>query len=142
MIAGGINRLFGRKAREYGDSTLNGNFTGGGFAGTTDTPWMEKGGVFRSTKRDTQKDAIDGSTAAAFAQGYETIKSASTDFASVLSINADALKNRTQALSIKLGKDQAENEKAVAEFFTNVGNKIALEPVSYTHLTLPTILLV
>lgn len=126
-LGGAANRLFGRKAKEYGDTTLNGAFGASGFAGTTDTAFLQKGGLFRSDKRGADKVGIDAVTAAKFADEYEAIKVASTDFAKVLGLNADALQNRSQSMSIKLGKDQVENEAAVAKFFTNVADTIASE---------------
>lgn len=129
VLGGVANRLFGRKAKEFGDTVLNGSFGAGGFSGSSDTAFVQKGGLFRSDKRGVDRVGVDAGTAAAFSAGYETIKAASADFAETLGINATALQNRAQSLSIKLGKDQAENEKAVAEFFTGVGNRIALELV-------------
>ncbi len=129
MIGGVANRLFGRKPKEYGDTTLNGSFGANGFSGTSDTAFTQKGGLFRSDKSGVDKTRIDATTAQQFTAGYEVLKAASADFAKTLGINADSLKTRSQVLSIKLGKDQAENEKAVALFFTNVGNKIAKELV-------------
>ncbi|NHZ93549.1 hypothetical protein F2P45_31785 [Massilia sp. CCM 8733] len=127
LIGGAANRLFGRKPREYGDSTIVGSFGTDGFAGTTNTPWVEKGGVFRSSKRDTDKVAVDSTSAAAFTAGYDALKAASIDFASVLGIQADAIKTHAQSMSIKLTKDQAANEKLIADFFIGVGDSIALE---------------
>jgi tape measure domain-containing protein len=129
LIGGVANRLFGRKAKEYGDTTLNGSFGANGFTGTNDTAWTQKGGLFRSNKSGVDKANVDAATARQFAAGYDIVKTASADFATTLGINADALKTRVQSLSIKLGKDQAENEKAVAEFFVGVGDKIAKELV-------------
>jgi len=129
LLGGAVNRLFGRKEKEVTSTTLSGSFGAGGFAGTTDQTWMQKGGIFRSDKSGIDKSAIDAATSKAFTDGYEALKSASIEFANVLGVSAEGVKGRAQSLSIALSKDAAANEKAVAEFFVGVGNQIALELV-------------
>ena len=127
-ISGTINRAFGRRAREYADtSTLNGSFGSGGFSGTVDTAWIEKGGWFRSDKKGVDKAAVDAMTASGLTAAYDAIKSASTAYANILGINADSIMSRTQQIKITLGKDEAENQKAIADFFTGVANTVAAE---------------
>ncbi|OON62280.1 hypothetical protein B0920_02035 [Massilia sp. KIM] len=128
FLGGAVNRLFGRKAKEITSTTINGNFgADGGFSGTLDSAWVKKGGLFRSTKRGVDTPAIDAETAKLYTQGYDAIKASSIEFATVLGINADAIKTRTQSMSIALGKDDEANKKAVADFFIGVGNNIAVE---------------
>lgn len=129
MIGGVANRLFGMKAKEMGATTLNGSFGAGGFAGTSDTAWSQKGGLFRSDKSGVDKTGLDAEMAKTFTAGYDVLKIASADFAKVLGINADSIATRTQSLSIALTKDAAENEKAIAAFFVGVGDAMALELV-------------
>jgi tape measure domain-containing protein len=129
LIAGAANRLFGRKAKEVTSSTLTGSFGASGFSGTTNDSWIQKGGVFRSDKRGTDRTAVATPEAKAMADAYAYLRTASADFATALGVNADAVKTRTQSMSIALTKDQAANEKAIAEFFANVANNIATELV-------------
>lgn len=127
LIAGTANRLFGHRAKEYtGEGTLNGTL-GNSFSGTMDSVWRKKGGVFRSDKWGTDKLPVDAAFAQNLVSVYDTIKSASSDYAAVLGINADKIANRAQALSIKLGKDEEENQKAIAEFFAGVADNVARE---------------
>lgn len=128
-ISGVVNRAFGMKARENTGTTLNGMFDADGFEGSTDTAWNQKGGWFRSDKSGVDKVAIDAIVASQFTAGYEALKKSSADFASVLGINAEAIKNRTQALSIALSGDQAKDQEAIAKFFIGVGDQIAVELV-------------
>lgn len=127
LIAGAGNRLFGMKAKEVTSTTLNGSFGANGFSGTTDEAWLRKGGVFRSDKRGVDSTAIDATTAKQFTAGYDALKAASADFAKVLGLNADSIKNRSQSLSIALTKDEEANKKAISDFFVGVGNSIATE---------------
>lgn len=122
-----VNRAFGMKAKEMGATTLNGSFGSSGFSGTQDTAWTQHGGWFRSDKSGVDKVAVDASMAAGFTQGYDALKSASTEFAKVLGLNADIIKDRSQSMSIALSKDAAANEKAIAEFFVGVGDAMATE---------------
>lgn len=122
-----VNRAFGMKAKEYGDAVLNGSFDGSGFTGSTDTSWTQKGGWFRSDKSGVDKVGVEAAVAAQLTSAYDTIKASSADFARVLGINADSITNRTQAISIAMGKDEAANQKAIADFFVGVGNTIAGE---------------
>lgn len=130
VLGGTINRLFGMKAKEYVGASLVGNFgAGGAFSGTTNESWKQKGGLFRSDKSGTDKTALGMAEAKALSDGYTALRNASADFASALGINAASVQSRTQAMNIALTKDQAANEKAIAEFFTNVANTIAIELV-------------
>lgn len=129
LIGGAANRLFGMKAKEVTGTTLNGSFGAGGFSGTNDAAWFQKGGIFRSDKSGVDKTAIDSETAKTFTAGYDALKAASVDFAKVLGVNADSIATRTQSMSVALTKDAAANEKAIAAFFTGVGDDIARELV-------------
>jgi hypothetical protein len=118
---------FGRGPKEIQSTTLNGSFGDGGFSGTIDQAWKREGGFFRSDKRGVDVTAVDQAMAKQLGSAYDALKLASADFASVLGINADSLKTRTQSLSIALGKDEEANKKAIADFFIGVGDTIAKE---------------
>lgn len=127
LIGGAANHLFGHKEKEITGTTLNGSFGANGFSGTADSTWIKKGGLFRSDKDGVDSPDIDAETAKQFTAGYDALKTASADFASVLGINADAIKTRSQSLSIALTKDEAANKAAIASFFVGVGDTIARE---------------
>lgn len=121
-------KAFGRGPKEFtGNSTINGALGAGGFSGTQDADWLKKGGWFRSDKRGVDKMAVDAAMSTGLAAAYDSIKATSADFARVLGVNADHIANRTQVVRIALGKDEAENEKAIAEFFAGVADTVARE---------------
>lgn len=126
-LGGLVNRAFGMKDKQYGDSTLSGTLSGSGFAGDISTAWTQKGGWFRSDKAGVDKAAVDSALAATLGTAYESITSASAQYAKALGLNADAIATRSQALNIAFGKDDAANQKAIEEFFVTVGNNIAQE---------------
>jgi tape measure domain-containing protein len=121
-------KAFGRGPKEYtGDQTLNGSIGAGGFAGTMDAAWVKKGGWFRSDKDGFDKNPVKAEVSAGLTSAYDAIKTTSADFARALGINADSIATRTQAIKIAMGKDEAANQKAIADFFTGVANTVAGE---------------
>lgn len=119
---------FSMGPKQYADnSTLAGSLGSGGFTGTMNTAYTQKGGWFRSDKSGVDKAAVDAMQASGLAAAYDSIKAASTSYAKVLGLNADSIATRTQTVSIALGKDEAENQKAITDFFTGVGDTIAVE---------------
>lgn len=127
-VAGLFKAAFGRGPKEYADnSTLSGSISTGGFAGSVDSAWTQKGGWFRSDKAGVDKAAVDAMTASGLTAAYDAIKMASTDYAKVLGLNADSIAARAQSISIALGKDEAANQKAIADFFGGVADTVAGE---------------
>ncbi len=121
-------KAFGRGPKEFtGEQTLNGSLGAGGFMGTLDAEWVKKGGWFRSDKNGVDRNTVGAEMSAGLTSAYDAIKASSADFARVLGINADSIATRTQAISIAMGKDEAANQKAIADFFVGVGNTIAGE---------------
>jgi hypothetical protein len=121
-------KAFGRGPKEYsGDQTLNGSLGAGGFSGTMDAAWVKKGGWFRSDKEGVDKNQVGAEVSAGLTSAYDAIKVSSADFADVLGLNAASIANRSQAIKIELGKDDAANQAAIAEFFVGVANTVAAE---------------
>ncbi|MDB5937548.1 MAG: hypothetical protein JWQ01_4892 [Massilia sp.] len=129
-IGGAILKFgFGHGERETTSSTLTGSFGADGFSGATNDSWKEKGGWFSSDKTGVTSTGVDAATAKQFGDGYKAMQDASAGFAKAIGVNADSIATRTQAMSIALGKDDAANKQAIADFFTGVGNAIATELV-------------
>jgi len=123
-----LNKAFGRGPKEMtGNSTLTGSLDAAGFAGTFQDEWKKKGGWFSSSKTGFDPRAVDSAVAENLGQAYQTIQSTSADYARALGINADSIATRTQAIKIAMGKDEAANQKAIADFFTGVANTVAGE---------------
>jgi tape measure domain-containing protein len=121
-------KAFGRGPKEYsGDQTLNGSLGAGGFSGTMDAAWVKKGGWFRSDKDGVDKSPVGAEVSAGLTSAYDAIKASSADFADVLGLNAASIASRSQAIKIALGKDEAANQAAIAEFFVGVANTVAAE---------------
>jgi hypothetical protein len=123
-----LNKAFGRGPKTYADTTtIQGSFGPNGLSAAQFAEWSKKGGWFSSTKRGTDRFDLSAETTAALTTAYEAIKTSSAQYAEALGLNADSIMNRTQAIKIALGKDEAANQQAIADFFTGVADTVAGE---------------
>lgn len=123
-----LSSAFGRGPKELtGNSKLTGSLTAAGFAGSFQDEWKKKGGWFSSSKTGFDSRAVGNEVSMMLDTTYDAIKTSSADYARMLGLNADAISNRTQSISIAMGKDEAANQKAIADFFTGVANTVAGE---------------
>lgn len=123
-----LSSAFGRGPKELtGNSKLTGSLTSAGFAGSFQDEWKKKGGWFSSSKTGFDSRAVGNEVSMMLDTTYDAIKTSSADYARMLGLNADAISNRTQSISIAMGKDEAANQKAIADFFTGVANTVAGE---------------
>lgn len=118
---------FGMGPKQYAENSNLVGTLGDSFSGTVNTAWSQKGGWFRSNKNGVDRKAVDSVVAGGLVSAYSAIKDATTAYAQMLGLNADNIAHRTQAINIALGKDEAANQKAIADFFTGVSNTIATE---------------
>ncbi|MBY0237866.1 MAG: hypothetical protein K2X55_00980 [Burkholderiaceae bacterium] len=128
-VVGLAKAAFGMGPKEITGTTIQGNLGGQGFDGSFQDAWKQKGGWLRSDKSGTTTRAIDEATATGLGDAYSKITMASRDYAKALGVDADYITSRSQSVSIALTKDQAANEKAIADFFTGVANTVAGELV-------------
>lgn len=126
-VVGLAKAAFGHGSKEYTSSTLDGSLGASGFSGKINNAWVEKGGWFSSNRYGTDPKDVDLTLASGLGSTYKALLDASTAYAKVLGLNADSIANRTQTISVALGKDDAANQKAIADFFTGVGDQIAKE---------------
>ena len=121
-------KAFGRGPKEFsGNSTIEGMFGASGLDAKQYAEWTKKGGWFRSDKSGRDPMELGAETSAALTGAYDAIKSSSAQFAQALGLNADSIMNRTQAIKIALTKDEAANQKAIADFFAGVADTVASE---------------
>ncbi len=137
-------RLFGMKEKEFAAQTVTGNL------GTNDLTrnqaWTQSGGLFRSDRADTWKYRLTDSTATT-ADGksyqdsasmttdkalltqlnsmYDAVKIATTGYAKALGINADSIKERTDAINFTFGKTAEETSANISKAFESITNTIA-----------------
>jgi hypothetical protein len=129
-LLGGVgNRLFGMGDKNVTATGMAGTVSDSGLTGASYQKWSQKGGVFRSDKSGTDKTAFDAELSKQFVNGFATIKSASAGFAASIGASTSSLAGYSKTFDIALTKDAAANEKAVTDFFTGVGDEIALRLV-------------
>lgn len=119
-------RAFGMQEKRFSDqSTLSGTLANGGASLGLSTSYTQKGGWFRSDKSGVMRSDVDAAVSGALAATYKDIQDATASLAQVLGVNADAIRARAQTVSLSLGKDEAANQKAIAEFFAGVSDTLA-----------------
>jgi len=136
-IAGGVNRLFGRKQTDMGiQGTLT---TSEGIEGQSYR--FMKGGTFRSDKTST--DALSTEVEAMFDESIELISKQTRNYAVALGLPANAIDKFTQEIKLSFqGLNEAEiNQKiadALAEFQEGLVNQYAaaLEPLQIAGETI------
>lgn len=137
LLGGAANRLFGMGEKKVSSAGISGNLGTDGFTGERYSNWSQKGGLFRSNKKGTDHSAVDAELATSLGDTYAQMKAVTGAFASTLGVNTDGLATRTQSLNIVLTKDDTANQKAIADFFTGVGDAMAMELVpSLSQLSL------
>jgi tape measure domain-containing protein len=129
LLGGAANRLFGMGEKKVSSAGISGNLGADGFTGESYSNWTQKGGLFRKNKKGTDRSEVDAELAASLGDTYAQMKAVTGAFASTLGVNTDSLVTRTQSLNIVMTKDDAANQKAIADFFTGVGDAMAKELV-------------
>ncbi|MBE3025704.1 tape measure protein [Janthinobacterium sp. GW458P] len=129
LLGGAANRLFGMGEKKVSSAGISGSLGVDGFTGESYSNWTQKGGLFRKNKKGTDHYEVDAELAASLGDTYAQMKAVTGTFASTLGVNTDGLATRTQSLNIVMTKDDATNQKAIADFFTGVGDAMAMELV-------------
>lgn len=125
---GAAVKAFGRGPKEYnGNSSIEGSFGADGLDAGQFAEWKRKGGWFSSSKSGRDRFDLSDEMSASLTSAYDAIKASSADFAEVLGLNAASIATRSQTIKIALGKDEAANQAAIAEFFAGVANTVAAE---------------
>lgn len=125
IIGGAVNRLFGRGPKKVQAFGIEGDFDIDGFSGRGFSDWKRKGGAFRSSKRGTDYSALDASVIEQFTSGMVALKGSTADMAAALGLSADAIDGYSRHIRLTLTKDEAENQKRIAELFGVMGDELA-----------------
>lgn len=129
VVGGLFNRAFGMGDKTVTATGLRGTLSDSGLTGENYAKWTQKGGWFRSDKSDTDRTPFSAEVTAQFTQGFAAIKAASAGFATSIGASTDSLADYSKAFDIALTSDSAANQKAITDFFTGVGDEIALRLV-------------
>ncbi|NHZ89290.1 hypothetical protein F2P45_09730 [Massilia sp. CCM 8733] len=134
MLSGAstVSRLFGRKNPEVKDFGIEGKFDASGFDGKTYQDIVEKGGIFRKTKRYTRDGALDAASESTFDGTIKNLMTAVKGFGAQLGIEATQVDSYTKSIKLALTSDEAKNKELIVSLFGDIGNELAT-------LLLPTI---
>lgn len=124
-----LSKLFGRKNPEIERQGIQGTFNTEGFAGKAFADILEKGGWFRSDKRYTKLAALDQAQQDSFDSTITSMIAAVRGFGSVLGVEANAVDGYSKAIKLTFGKDEAENQKMIADLFATIGDELAVKVV-------------
>jgi hypothetical protein len=124
-IGGVINRAFGMGPTELKNQGISGNLSAAGATGQTYQQMHQDGGWFRSDKDWTDKTAFTTEMTKQFTEGFDSIKTSATQAALALGVSSTALDSYSKAFDIKLTSDAAANEKAIADFFSGLGDEMS-----------------
>lgn len=127
LLGGLYNRAFGYKAKEVTSFGVQGDFGADGSFNNAQnyTNWKQAGGWFRSDKSGTEYATLETEIADAYKQGFKALKDSSRGFADALGLSADSIDSYSKSIKLELTKDDAENQKRIAEMFGGMANEIA-----------------
>ncbi len=124
-ILGGVyNRTFGMGKKEYGDTAIVGSFNAGGFSGHNETPWSQKGGLFRSNKAGVQYGELDSDFMGSMTQSFELMKLGVGTLADSIGVSSKALQGYSERIKITLTEDTEENQKLIEAMLSGVGENM------------------
>lgn len=118
-------KAFGRGPKEITSNSIEGKFSGETFTGQNIAEWIKKGGWFRSDKTGRDPSPLAAEQQKLFDDTFKGIKSASAAYADALGLSKDVITGYSKDIKLTLTKDQAENEKLIAQVFADIGNDIA-----------------
>jgi tape measure domain-containing protein len=124
VIGGVVNRAFGRKAKEYGETGIDGSVSAGGFSGQAYAQWQQKGGWFRSDKSGSDRAALDAEVAAQLDGGIKTLYTATKDYAKLLGLPVEAVERYSGQFKVVWGKTEEENQAAMAKAMEDLSNQL------------------
>lgn len=124
VIGGVVNRAFGRRAKEYGETGIDGSVSAGGFSGQAYAQWSQKGGWFRSDKSGTDRASLDAEVAAQLDGGIQALYRTTADYAKILGLPVEAVERYSGNFKVVWGKTEEENQAAMAKAMEDLSNQL------------------
>jgi len=118
-------KLFGRAAPRVESQGISGMFGPEGFSGETYQNWLAKGGLFRSDKRGTNKQAVSGESASILSESFGNVKAMALAFADALGAPTDQITTYTRTIKMALTSDDTKNQEIFNQLMNDIGNDLA-----------------
>lgn len=115
VVAGALilKKLLGRGKKKTTEQGLVGDVMAGDFEGQLYADWKQSGGLFHKRRTGTNYSAVPDDMAQALDAGGMAIYAGVSQYAAALKLPADALEKVSYHLKVKLGTDDAANQKAI-----------------------------
>ena len=117
---------FSRGPKQTTATGIEGIIGGGEVDARQFADWIKKGGWFRSDKRGTDFSTLSEETAASLNQTAAAVFNQSKMFVEAIGLSADSLRDVNTRIRVQLGKDEAENAKAIEAAFAQYREDLAL----------------
>lgn len=118
-------KLFGRADPRVESQGVRGTISAAGVDAESYANIIEKGGIFRSSKRYQKTAELATETDKAWDNQISTMIAAVKEFGSVLGIQTDAINAYTKSFDIKLTGDETKDNEAIAALFASVGDELS-----------------
>lgn len=118
-------RLFGRAAPRIESQGIKGTFGESGFTGEMFANILEKGGLFRSSKRYTKTSAIGGEQDRIFDQAIMGLLGSAKNFAAAMGLETQAIQGYSRTINLTLTSDEARNQKLIEAVFGQIADDLA-----------------
>lgn len=122
-------RAFGHQKATVESQGLRGTINAGGIDAENYANILQKGGWFRSNKRNVVKAGLNNETDAEFDGTIKSMITAVKGFGKVLGLEATTIDGYTKAFDIKFTGKADEDNAAVAKLFADVGDELSLRLV-------------
>jgi len=122
-------KLFGRADPRVESQGLRGTINAAGVDAESYANIIEKGGLFRSSKRYQRSADLAAETDTAWDEQITGMIAAVKSFGGVLGVQTDAINTYTKSFDIKTTGDAAKDNEAIAKLFAEVGDELAMRLV-------------
>lgn len=118
------SRLFGMKNKEYGDTSIVGSLGAAGFTGNMETPWSQKGGLFRSNKSGVQYGPVSGDMQNSLSGSFALMQAGISAVAESVGVASDSLNFYSEQIKITLTSDAEKNQEIIANALAGIGERM------------------
>ena len=122
-------KLFGRADPRVEAQGLRGTVSAAGFDADNYAKIIEKGGIFRSSKRYEKSADLDAATDKAWDETIANMITSVKGFGSALGIQTSVIDGYAKSFDIKLTGKAEEDNAAIAKLFGDVGDELSLRLV-------------
>lgn len=118
-------KLFGRAAPRIESQGIQGTLSASGFTGEAFANILEKGGLFRSSKRYTRTAAISGEQDKFFDDAIMGLLGSAQGFAAAMGLETRAIEGYSRTIKLTLTNDEAANQKLISAVFGQIADDLA-----------------